>query len=355
MAEQSGNTSSVVGSAGVEEDTNTGVIEQSSTGGGGVIDDGVGSTGGAGSTGSVGSSASSTGGPVLTSTSGSTASAVTSTAGSTGNAAVKGVWPDNWRETASKGDAKLAARLGRYASPQDVVDALITVQDRIAKGELRSALPKNATPEQITAWRAEQGVPESAEKYEIKLTDGAVIGDKDKPIIDGFLKDAHGLNLNNAQASGAVDWYYKEIERQGEERDQQDRETQQRTEDTLREEWGKDFRTNMTIATNLLATAPAGFSDQFLHGRLADGTPMGSSPEGLRWLAMMARQINPQSTVVPNAGNNVAGAIDGEIKTIEGHMKFPRGTPEGDKYWKDEKLQARYRDLLAARDAAKSH
>ena len=88
------------------------------------------------------------------------------------------------------------------------------LQNKIAAGEMRSTLPPNATEEQVKAWRSENGIPEAPEKYELKLKDGLVIGEEDKPIIDAFLKSAHGANMTAQQASQAVDWYYEEVERQ---------------------------------------------------------------------------------------------------------------------------------------------
>ncbi len=252
-----------------------------------------------------------------------------------------------------KVDDKVMARLGRYATPNDALNALFSVQNKISAGEFRSVLPKEATDDQMKAWRAENGIPETHEKYDLKLKDGLVVGDDDKPIIDAFLKSAHGANLNSAQASAAVDWYYEEIERQTGVRAENDKKAAQLAQDKLRTDWGQEYRVNENLITSLIDGAPEAVRDNFKHGRLADGTPIMSHPETMQWLLSMAREINPVTALIPNAGGNISGAIDDEIKQIEGWMRAPdRKGPEGSKYWGDPKTQERYRALLNAKDKA---
>lgn len=260
-------------------------------------------------------------------------------------------WRDNWREAYAKGqdgkvDQKKLERLQRYATPAAMFDALFGVQQKISAGELRSTLPKNATEEQIKAWRAENGIPEAPEKYELKLKDGLTIGEADKPLVDGFLKVAHAAGLSNQAASQTVEWYYDMQERQAEEREAKDKEIQQASTDKLRTEWGQEYRANINGIHALLDTAPAGVKEGFLAGRLADGTPIGSSVEILSWLDSLRRQINPVSTVVPGASaQNIGSAIEDEIASIEKVMRENRSA-----YNADEKMQARLRELYGARE-----
>lgn len=264
---------------------------------------------------------------------------------------------DPWRgiatEYATKDgqvDEKVLARVKRYATPADALNAHLALQNKISSGEFRSVLPKDANDEQIKTWRAENGIPESHEKYELKLKDGLVVGEEDKPIIDAFLKSAHGANLNSSQASAAVEWYYGEIERQTEARATSDAQAKTKAEDALRALWGNDYRPNQNMVQGLLDSAPVAVKDQIMHGRLADGTPIMSHPETVQWLRQLAAEINPATALIPNAGGNILSAIGDEIGQIETWMKAPRSSPEGKKYWDDVKMQERYRALLEARD-----
>jgi hypothetical protein len=100
------------------------------------------------------------------------------------------------------------------------------------------------------------------------------------------------------------------------------------------------------MAEALLSRAPQGFRDRFMNGYLADHTPIRASAEAWKWLVQMEREINPAATVVPGASGDVGKTIEAEI--IE--LKKLMGN-ENSKYWKGpeaEKLQARYRELIAA-------
>jgi len=104
----------------------------------------------------------------------------------------------------------------------------------------------------------------------------------------------------------------------------------------------------VNLISGLLDSAPAGVKDAIMGGRATDGSPMMSHPDVLRWLTGMALELNPQHTVVAGHGPNASAAIDNEITTIEKRMVDDRAG-----YFKDEKMQARYRDLISVRDRVK--
>ena len=251
-------------------------------------------------------------------------------------------WTDGWREQLAAGDEKAATRLQRFDSPEAIWRSYRAMEQRVSSGELKSVLPKDAKPEEVTKWRQENGIPESPEKYDLKFDDGLVIGADDKPIIDTFLKVAHEKNYNNDQVKDAIKWYYGEVERQTQERETADQEASKQSQDVLRGKWGNDDRPNMNRVHALLDTAPLA-KDAFAESW--PGTPIGSSVPMLEYLAFLSRQLNPVGTVVPGAGANIGSAIADEIAKIEKVMKDDRKA-----YNKDEPMQARYRELLAAKE-----
>ncbi len=258
-------------------------------------------------------------------------------------------WKPDWRDQISKGDKTVGNILGRYATPADAIQSAIEIRKKISAGEIKMPLPKDAKPEDIAKWRADNGIPESPDKYELKLRDGLSIGKDDKPIIDGFLKAMHEKNTPPDVASTAVDWYYSEIERQTEERAVKDKALASAAHEALREEWGPEFRTNLNVVENLLSTMPKEVADDFKFGRLANGTPIMADPNTIKWLLNMNLQLNPHSKVVGNTAGNPASAIDDQIAEIEKTMKTNRKA-----YDKDEKMQARLRDLYTAREGLKA-
>ena len=256
-------------------------------------------------------------------------------------------WPDDWREKAAGGDDKLLKRFARYASPNAALKALVDAQNKISAGIKPAQLAADATPEEVAAWRAEQGIPEAPDKYDLELPGGYVIGEADKEPIGDFLKHAHDAHMRPEQVKSALAWYYENQEKQTQLLAQADAKTFQETEDLLRQEWGGDYRRNVNLAAGVLDAAPEGVKENLLGARLADGTPLGNHPAVLRWLSSLARELNPVATVVPGSGATAAAAIDNEISALEARMGGDPATRNA--YFKDEKAQARYRELVSAR------
>ena len=267
----------------------------------------------------------------------------------TGGGAPESWWKEDWRDQVAKDDKSVKNILGRFATPADAIQSAIDIRKKISAGEIKMPLPKDAKPEDIAKWRTENGIPESPDKYELKLRDGLSIGKDDKPVIDGFLKAMHDKNTHPDVASAAVDWYYGEIERQTEERAVKDKALASEAHEALREEWGPEFRTNLNVVENLLATMPKDVAEDFKYGRLANGTPIMASPAAIKWLLNMNLQLNPHSKVVGNTARNPASAIDDQITAIEKTMRTDRKA-----YDKDEKMQQRLRDLYTAREGLKA-
>ena len=260
-----------------------------------------------------------------------------------------GDWPDDWR-TRLSADGKHSKTLDRFASPNALLDSYIALRQKVDSGELRaiSPFPDKGTADEQVAWRKAHGIPEKPEDYSLSFGDGLVIGEQDKPIIEGFLKAAHGANIAPEQVKGVLQWYYEQQESNLAQIEERDTATLTQTEDSLRAEWGGEYRTNINMIKGLIDTLPESVRDSFMGARLADGTALLNHPDMARWLAGTARTINPVHTVVPGAGANVAGAIDDEIASIEKVMREDRSRYNG-----NEKMQARLRELYSARERAR--
>ena len=265
----------------------------------------------------------------------------------------QGNWPEKWRELYAGQDEKKLTRLSRYASPQAALDAMIAAQNKISSGEYKAVtpFPDKGTPEEQNLWRQANGIPEAPDKYDYKLPSGVVLGDNDKPIIDEFAKFMHSKNMPNDAVAAGVQWYMDFQEKMAEAEANFIKQARQASEDELRAEWGPDFRPNINSINSMLDQAPEGIKDKFLGGTLADGTPIGNDPAMMRYLASLALQLNPHTTLVPGAGANVASAIEDEVSKLDTMMR-----DRSSEYWKGpnaEKNQNRYRELVAARDKMK--
>jgi hypothetical protein len=254
-------------------------------------------------------------------------------------------WGEDWRQKYAGEDDKALKRLERYASPKALIDALFEAQKKISAGDFAKPLAADATPEQAAEWRKANGLPEKAAGYFDKLPDGLVIGDDDKAIFESFAEKMHAKNVAPEVMHEVVRWYNEYAEAQVEGLAEKEASSRATAEEALRDEWGADYRANVNMVNGLLSAAPEGVKDALHTARLPDGTPLGNHPAVLRWLAQTARELNPAATLIPGSGEGNANSLDAEITNIEKQMRENRTG-----YMRDEKTQARYRQLLEARE-----
>lgn len=262
----------------------------------------------------------------------------------------KGYWPDDWRQRIAGTDEKLLKRLERFVEPADVVKSWRELEAQRDSGKLRPARPgADAKPEDIAAWRKENGIPEKPEDYKLELPSGLVPGEEDKPLLASFLADALEAELTSAQASRVADWYYKTLDAGHKAREEQDSAVRRQTEDVLRQDWGGDYRPNTSIANQTLAETYGTFAEQLVAARLPDGTLLGDHPEFIRGNAKLGRELNPAHTIVPGDSATAAKRLADEKAAIEDRMSkdYPG-------YMKDAAARKRYGEILAAEEKLKA-
>ena len=255
-------------------------------------------------------------------------------------------WPDTWRDDWAEGNDKMAANLARFASPTAALTAGYAAHLKISSGEYKSSIPfpDKGTDDEKTSWRSNAGLPDSFDKYEV----GQDVGENDKEVIDRFLEFAYGENMTPDGVKSAVKWFYQDRDAMTEAGAESDALVATESEDKLRAEWGEEYRANMNRVDGFLDTAPEGMREKILNSRMDDGTMLKSSPEIMKFLVDTALTINPATTLVPGAGDNILGSITDEINDI----KVMMGSKNSD-YWKGPKaegLQKRYAELLEAQE-----
>jgi hypothetical protein len=251
-------------------------------------------------------------------------------------ASVAGKWPDDWRQQYAGTDAKKLGVLQRFASPTAALDAYFAASQRIAAGEVKKPLPENATPEQIAAYRAENGIPEKAEGYLEKLPQGLVIGDEDKPLFAKFAEKLHARNLPPAAAHAAVEFYNELQEEQQAEAAEAETAARAAAEDKLRADWGAEYRLNLNHVNAFIEKAPPVVAEALHNARTPEGLAIFNVPEVVQWIAQQARELDPISAIVPAGGGAPGKTIETEIADIEKVMKTDRTA-----YNRDDRLQKR--------------
>jgi hypothetical protein len=273
-------------------------------------------------------------------------------------------FPASWREDLAGGDKAFRKTLDRFDSPAALAKAYKELTVRLSSGDLKATKPPadNATPEQLAAWRAEQGLPQSAAAYVdgLQLGDGAVTGDAEKALLASFADEALKGRWTSDQYNRAVGLYFDMQDRLAAQRDQADAAFKHQASADLMREWGHDYATNRNaIAQFFDRSFPADFREALLTARLPDGSVLANHPTLNKAILEVARSINPSGAVLPNAAAGGLSNVESRIAEIEGkYMRAPHGSDLWKSYWTGDsgaRMQQEYRGLLAAREQTRRH
>lgn len=238
-------------------------------------------------------------------------------------------------------DEKTIKILENYKSVAELARAHQEAQQTIGRLARSQKLPETASAEAQAEWRKANGIPETPDKYDLKLDEGIAIGEADKPIVDSILKEMHAGNVPSNVASKIVNTYYNFLEDQIADQHNADEANRVKAVEALQEAWGAEYKPSLNHVENLLAGVPGEAGGLLKGARLPDGRLLQHSPEIQTWLLGIARDLNPTVTVPPNATNPGMG-IDEEIAQIE-------KAQGSDSYYKDPALRKRYIALLDAK------
>lgn len=248
-------------------------------------------------------------------------------------------WPADWRSKFAAGDRRFEERLSRFASPLDIVKSYREMESKLSGGEYRRDLPRDASAEQLAAWRAERGIPDEPSGYPIELPNGVVLGEADQPLVEDFTAFVHPKNWTPQQVNDALAWYHDVKDKAAAERAEADVAFHSESMAALRAEWGADFKRTVNSIEALVAGWPAGLADRVLAGRSADGKQLGDDPAFLRVLAGFQRELNPLPSLPPAGGGSPLDRL-AEIRS------FRREHP--DRYDADKAMQAEELVLIEA-------
>ena len=187
-------------------------------------------------------------------------------------------------------------------------------------GQDKVAVPnKNSTEDQWNEVYDKLGRPESADKYSLDVKSDTV------PIDEGSIKqfadNAHKLGLNQKQAEGILDFYKTNMEGMAQQ-SQVDTETAQaQSAQELRQEWGREFDTNVKKAG---ALAKANMNPDILDMELKNGMRVGDHPEIIKGFAKIAGMMSEDNIVTTESEQvNSSKDIESEISTITNNTDGP--------------------------------
>jgi hypothetical protein len=123
----------------------------------------------------------------------------------------KGEFADGWLDRLPKDFEADKQILGQYKSPEAIAKALVHTKKMSGKlGEAIFMPGKDATPEEVAAFRAKIGVPEAVDKYPTSI-EGLKL---DEASVKAFNEIAHKAGLTPAQAQDIIKFEASRLEAQ---------------------------------------------------------------------------------------------------------------------------------------------
>lgn len=253
-----------------------------------------------------------------------------------------GALPETANDDEKAEHDKLLKRLKRFNSPADAAKALREADKLISSGQVKKPLPKNPTEAQLTEWRKDNGIPEAPDKYDLGLPKETELNDLDKEMLADWAAKAHKAHAGPEVVKAGAAAYIDMRAKMAEHITAKNLEAKKAVEDTLRAEWGHDYRTNVDGVDSMLGNADSKAVQDLLGARTADGVQLLNNPDVVRWLAGHARELGfVGSTVVP-ADGDLGKGIEAELAELKKQM----GT---DEWAKNSKAQARFLQLTEAK------
>ena len=166
-------------------------------------------------------------------------------------------------------------------------------------GQDKMVVPnKNFTEDQWEEAYIKLGRPESAEKYSLDVKSDIV--SLDEQAIRSFQEQSFKLGLNNEQAKGVLDFYKNNMEAQTQQAKVDAETTQAQAQNILRQEWGRDYDSNIAKAKSL---ATANLSPEVFEMELADGTRLGDNVDVIKGFAKIASMMSEDKILSTESEN----------------------------------------------------
>lgn len=224
-------------------------------------------------------------------------------------------FPENWRTQMFGEDPKVQEWAKRLTDPASAGKMLLAAQQRIRSGEYKRSAPKSDSPEDMKAWRDENGIPETFEEYPFPMPGDITVDkldDAGKARVNHFREGFHKLNLPSAQVEAIVGLYNQMAEKDAAATAEADAHLADATEDALRAEWQRDFKANMMANVAYLEKSLGeDMTDALMGARLPDGRRLMNLPEVAKWINGMARASD----------FNFEAGEGGAVSSIEGRWK----------------------------------
>ena len=211
-----------------------------------------------------------------------------------------------WKEAISE-EFRNDPNIEKFTEIDALAKSYINATQMIGKDKV--AVPnKNSTDDQWNEVYDKLGRPESADKYTLNAKSEVV--PIDEQAIKQFAENAHQLGLNNKQAQGILEFYKNNMEGMAHQAKVDTETAQAQSTQQLRQEWGREFDTNIKKAG---ALAKANMNPEILDMQLKDGMRLGDHPEIIKGFAKIAGMMS-EDKIVSTESENVSSNTDVETE-----------------------------------------
>jgi hypothetical protein len=230
--------------------------------------------------------------------------------------------PDNWRDLMAGGDEKALRDLARYSKPENVAKALLDLKARVRSGQTLQALPDDASPEEIAAYRKSAGIPEAPDGYGFAFPDDAKPTEADNAALSAFQEFMHGRHVPPAAAKAAFEFYLQNMTQGRAAREEAAQQATLEQQFEMRKAFpGRELQRNMRIADEF---AQQHFSEhdeldafnEVMQARLPNGVKVMDYAPFMKGFFKMARSQADEEALIGSDTGSGGKSIDAEYEEL---------------------------------------
>ena len=220
----------------------------------------------------------------------------------------------SWRDAIT--DPDLRKQADRFNAPEDALRSVAEMRKKLSNAIVQPS--KDASDEDVAAYRKRIGVPDAPDKYDMPVPEGYEQTEYDKQFRDEVQKTFHSLNLNNDQAKGITEWWNNHKTQVAEAEKKANDAYVAEKQAELKKDWpGDEFAKNQDFGNRGLKSAAemAGVSvDDLLQIKTEHGNYLLDNPDMVRLFSALGREM----------GEDRIGISEMDRETVQEEIKSLR-------------------------------
>lgn len=219
----------------------------------------------------------------------------------------------DWRSSIEDADLRKVA--DRFASPTDAIKAVSDLRKR--ESTSIRALGKDASDDEVTAYRKATGVPETAEGYVFEAPEGVEFSDADKAFHTSAAEVFHKLNIPTVDAAALTEWWNETAAATQQAQVAADKAFADESEAALKAEWpGEEYDRNKAIADKAATDLFGATIDAVREIETKDGRFILDHPSFVKMLAQVGREMQ-EGRLGSVLSDGDRGGVESQISELQ--------------------------------------